>query len=145
MSTTADAQALSAAESFQKITDDISEIAERPKPPKAWYIAFAFALSLLAMFTISIGIVFTQGIGVWGNNNTEGWAWPIVNFVFWVGIAHAGTLISAILFLVSAKWFISLGPRRSPLQPPMLGPRSVRPLRAVRPAGRPIHGGHARV
>ncbi len=108
MSTTADAQTLSAAESFQKITDDISEIAERAKPPRAWYIAFAFAVSLLAMFLISIAIVFTQGIGVWGNNNTEGWAWPIVNFVFWVGIAHAGTLISAILFLVRQTWRTSI-------------------------------------
>jgi len=108
MSPTADARALSAAESFQAVTDDISRIVERPKPPRAWYIAFAFALSLLAMFVISIGIVFTKGVGVWGNNNTEGWAWPIVNFVFWVGIAHAGTLISAVLFLVRQTWRTSI-------------------------------------
>jgi len=108
MSPPAEASALSAAESFQQVTDDISAIAERPKPPAAWYYAFAIAVSLLAMFIISVTIVFTQGIGEWGNNNTEGWGWPIVNFVFWVGIAHAGTLISAILFLVRQTWRTSI-------------------------------------
>src|SRR4030095_13126775 len=49
-----------------------------------------------------------NGVGIWGNNNTVAWAWPIVNFVFWVGIAHAGTLISAILLLFRQKWRTSI-------------------------------------
>jgi len=48
------------------------------------------------------------GIGIWGNNNNEGWAWDITNFVFWIGIGHAGTLISAILFLLRQKWRTSI-------------------------------------
>ena len=51
-----------------------------------------------------MGITVTQGIGTWGNNNPVGWGWAIVNFVFWIGIGHAGTLISAILFLLRQKW-----------------------------------------
>ena len=55
--------------------------------------------SLFAMFGGYIGFLLWEGPGIWGNNNPVGWAWDIVNFVFWVGIGHAGTLISAILYL----------------------------------------------
>ncbi|MHC5066062.1 MAG: NrfD/PsrC family molybdoenzyme membrane anchor subunit, partial [Planctomycetota bacterium] len=55
-----------------------------------------------------IGWLIWQGVGVWGNNNPVGWGWPIVNFVFWIGIGHAGTLISAILFLFRQKWRTSI-------------------------------------
>ena len=51
-----------------------------------------------------VGYLIITGVGVWGNNNPVMWGWPIVNFVFWVGIGHAGTLISAILFLFRQKW-----------------------------------------
>ena len=53
---------------------------------------------------ISLGLTFYYGTGLWGNNQPVGWAFDIVNFVFWVGIGHAGTLISAILFLLRQKW-----------------------------------------
>ena len=107
MSNVAD-HSLTPGESFQHITDEVCAIAERRKPPRAWYIAFAIALCLLVMFVVSIYLLLTRGVGVWGNNNTEGWGWPIVNFVFWVGIAHAGTLISAILFLMRQTWRTSI-------------------------------------
>jgi molybdopterin-containing oxidoreductase family membrane subunit len=89
---------------FAKITDNVSRIAEVPKPPRAWYIAFACALGLLGLFGISVAWVFWTGIGAWGNMMPVAWGFPIVNFVFWVGIGHAGTLISAILFLLRQSW-----------------------------------------
>ncbi|MBL4687790.1 MAG: polysulfide reductase NrfD [Nannocystaceae bacterium] len=66
------------------------------------------ALSLLGLFGISVAYLLWEGIGIWGNNVPVGWAWPIVNFVFWVGIGHAGTLISAVLFLFRQKWRTSI-------------------------------------
>ena len=93
---------------FRDVTATVANMAERPKPPKIWYFALAIALFLLSMFAVSIYIVFTRGVGSWGNTNTVGWGWPIVNFVFWVGIAHAGTLISAILYLFRQKWRTSI-------------------------------------
>ena len=93
---------------FRAVTETIANLAERPKPPKAWYIALAVSLAMLSCFVWSIYILFTTGIGVYGNNNTVGWGWPIVNFVFWVGIGHAGTLISAILYLLRQKWRTSI-------------------------------------
>lgn len=87
-----------------KITDTVVRVVETPRPPKAWYIAFACALILLTMFLANIGYLFWMGTGIWGNNNPVAWAWPIVNFVFWVGIGHAGTLISAVLYLFRQNW-----------------------------------------
>ena len=90
---------------------DVTEAVVRPlewTPPRGWYIAFGISLSLLGLFVLSIGWLFWEGVGVWGNNVPVGWGWPIVNFVFWVGIAHAGTLISAILFLFRQRWRTSI-------------------------------------
>ena len=85
---------------FAQITDVVIRIVETPKPPRAWYIALAISLSWLGCFGMSVSYLFWNGIGIWGNMNPVGWGWDIVNFVFWVGIGHAGTLISAILFLL---------------------------------------------
>ncbi|HXS29910.1 MAG TPA: NrfD/PsrC family molybdoenzyme membrane anchor subunit, partial [Steroidobacteraceae bacterium] len=89
---------------FAQITDNVTRIMEAPKPPRAWYIAFGIALSMLTMFLGSITWAAWTGIGVWGNMMPVAWAFPIVNFVFWIGIGHAGTLISAILFLLRQNW-----------------------------------------
>ncbi len=89
---------------FAELTENVIRVTEVPKPPRAWYIAFAISLAALTMFGGSIGYVFYEGIGAWGNMIPVAWAFPIVNFVFWVGIGHAGTLISAILFLLRARW-----------------------------------------
>ena len=59
---------------------------------------------MLSVLGISIGYLIWEGVGIWGVNNPVGWGWAIVNFVFWVGIGHAGTLISAILFLLRQNW-----------------------------------------
>lgn len=74
------------------------------KPNKKFYIALSITVSMMSLLLIGFGLTFYYGIGMWGNNNPVGWAFDIVNFVFWVGIGHAGTLISAILFLFRQKW-----------------------------------------
>ena len=89
---------------FGTVTETVSALAEKPKPPKAWYIAFAIALGVLGILGLMVGWLFLNGVGVWGLNQPVGWAFDITNFVFWVGIGHAGTLISAILFLFRQKW-----------------------------------------
>ena len=89
---------------FGSVTDDILKGNESPKPPKSWYIALGISFSLMSMLGLLIGYLMFTGVGVWGNNNPVAWGYPIVNFVFWVGIGHAGTLISAILFLFRQKW-----------------------------------------
>lgn len=88
---------------FTTITDTITGLALR-KTPKAWYVCFAITLTLLTLLPISLFILLLTGVGVFGNSRPVMWGWPIVNFVFWVGIGHAGTLISAILFLFRQDW-----------------------------------------
>jgi len=74
------------------------------KPPPAWFIAFTITSAAMLMGFSLIGYTIATGIGVWGNNIPVAWAFDIINFVFWVGIGHAGTLISAILLLFRARW-----------------------------------------
>ncbi len=86
---------------------EIEDLIAKPmseKPSKKYYMALAVTLTLLMIGATSLGLTFYYGIGLWGNNQPVGWAFDIVNFVFWVGIGHAGTLISAILFLLRQKW-----------------------------------------
>ena len=92
---------------FASVTQKIAEIAER-KTPKAWWIAISISSSMLLMMIILIGWLVWEGIGTWGVNIPVGWGWAIVNFVWWVGIGHAGTLISAILFLFRQRWRTSI-------------------------------------
>ncbi|PIR21550.1 MAG: hydrogenase [Deltaproteobacteria bacterium CG11_big_fil_rev_8_21_14_0_20_47_16] len=88
---------------YDQVTRDVCAPLERV-PGRGWWMAFSGALGLLTIGLISIYKLVTTGIGVWGLNNTIGWAYDITNFVFWIGIGHAGTLISAILFLFRQKW-----------------------------------------
>ncbi len=85
----------------------IEELVAKPmdtKPDRKYLIALSISLTALMIGAISLGLTFYYGTGLWGNNQPVGWAFDIVNFVFWVGIGHAGTLISAILFLLRQKW-----------------------------------------
>lgn len=89
----------------------INESIARPletKPTKGWYIAMSISLTMLLIGAVSLGWTFYKGVGVWGVNQPVGWGFDIVNFVFWVGIGHAGTLISAILFLMRQRWRTSI-------------------------------------
>ena len=92
---------------FHSITQVVSGVLERPAPLGWWAV---FALALLALGGLGIGVPWLvwEGIGVWGLNVPVGWAWDITNFVFWIGIGHAGTLISAILLLFRQKWRTSI-------------------------------------
>ncbi len=86
---------------------DIDRLIARPmdeRPSKKFFMALAVSGSLLMIGVISVTILFLYGTGVWGLNQPVGWAFDITNFVFWVGIGHAGTLISAILYLLRQKW-----------------------------------------
>lgn len=95
-------------QSFHGVTETVCRVAELDKPPRAWYIAFA--ISVVGMLTMGamIGYLIFTGVGVWNLNRPVAWAFDITNFVFWVGIGHAGTLISAILFLFRQKWRTSI-------------------------------------
>ncbi|MEZ4704917.1 MAG: NrfD/PsrC family molybdoenzyme membrane anchor subunit [Bdellovibrionota bacterium] len=93
---------------FAWITDKISKIVEANKAPKYWLPALGFFSSLLLILGGSIGYLLWEGVGIWGVQVPNAWGWAIINFVFWVGIGHAGTLISAILFLFRQKWRTSI-------------------------------------
>ena len=110
MSTTTTPSAQEAQKYFQDVTDVVCDIVERPwrKMPIAWYVALAISASMAGLLLVALTYLVLTGIGIWGNNNNEGWAWDITNFVFWIGIGHAGTLISAILFLLRQKWRTSI-------------------------------------
>ncbi len=88
---------------FVEIDEQISSPIDK-SPNIKYLIALGITSTMLLIGVISIGATFFYGIGLWGNNNPVGWAFDIINFVFWVGIGHAGTLISAILFLFRQKW-----------------------------------------
>ena len=92
---------------FHAITEAVAEPLERPTPI-GWWFFFIPSLALLGLLGVAVSWLFWEGIGVWGLNQPVGWAWDITNFVFWVGIGHAGTLISAILFLFRQKWRTSI-------------------------------------
>ncbi|HJN66144.1 MAG TPA: NrfD/PsrC family molybdoenzyme membrane anchor subunit [Pirellulales bacterium] len=93
--------------SLGDVTRDICAPMER-KATKLWWAAFLVASSALLLGLTAVTYQITVGIGTWGLNRTVGWAFDITNFVFWVGIGHAGTLISAVLFLFRQKWRTSV-------------------------------------
>ena len=88
---------------YHDITEDIAAPTERT-PSVAWVLAFMVAVSGLALYVFCLGWTIWNGIGTWNLNRTIGWGWDITNFVWWIGIGHAGTLISAILLLFRQKW-----------------------------------------
>src|ERR1700712_2965912 len=88
---------------YAQITEDIISPIER-KPGRMWYVGFFFSLALLGFGAFSVCWFVYYGLGTWGINRTVGWGWDITNFVWWVGIGHAGTLISAILLLFRQGW-----------------------------------------
>jgi molybdopterin-containing oxidoreductase family membrane subunit len=92
---------------YSKVTTDIISPLER-RASFLWYIGFSCAVSALALGVYTVYITVTVGIGSWGLNSTVGWGFGITNFVFWVGIGHAGTLISAILLLLRQRWRTSI-------------------------------------
>jgi molybdopterin-containing oxidoreductase family membrane subunit len=93
--------------SFSWITEKICSIIEG-KTPTWWWVCFILACFVASFTVAGITYLVATGVGVWGHANPVNWAWDIVNFVFWIGIGHAGTLISAILCLLRQKWRTSI-------------------------------------
>ena len=89
------------------VSEDISKQVEG-KPTNLWWAAFSVSFVLLLFGFYCLCVMLWNGIGMWGLNKTVGWAWDITNFVWWVGIGHAGTLISAILLLFRQRWRMSI-------------------------------------
>lgn len=92
---------------YHDVTHDVSRHVEA-KPNIRWFLAFLTSAGVLALGSIAVVVTLWEGIGMWGLNKTVGWAWDITNFVWWVGIGHAGTLISAVLLLFRQKWRTSI-------------------------------------
>ncbi|OJY16682.1 MAG: hydrogenase [Myxococcales bacterium 68-20] len=88
---------------FKSVSETVCRVTEN-KAPRGWWIGFLLAISFTGVMGAAIGYLFWAGVGVWGNNAPVYWAWDITNFVWWIGIGHAGTLISAVLFLFRQKW-----------------------------------------
>jgi len=93
---------------FASVTDKISSVVLTKGTPKGWYIGFAVAFALLMTLLYAVSYLFTVGVGIWGVKIPVAWGWAIVNFVWWIGIGHAGTLISAILLLLRQRWRTSI-------------------------------------
>jgi molybdopterin-containing oxidoreductase family membrane subunit len=93
--------------SYHDVTHDVARHVEG-KPTLTWFLAFLTAVGVLALGSLALIATLWEGIGMWGLNKTVGWAWDITNFVWWVGIGHAGTLISAVLLLFRQKWRTSI-------------------------------------
>lgn len=93
---------------FATVSDKIGDLTLKKKTPYHWFIGFAIAFMVAQLLLFAVTTLLARGIGVWGNNQPVGWAFDIINFVWWIGIGHAGTLISAILLLLNQKWRTSI-------------------------------------
>ena len=92
---------------FRSVTDKISAIVLRGTP-RGWYVGFGMAFVLVMLLMLAITYLLVRGVGIWGINVPVAWGFAIVNFVWWIGIGHAGTLISAILLLLRQPWRTSI-------------------------------------
>jgi len=93
---------------FESVGQAISEIVLTRKTPLGWVAGFGLAFTLMMVFLTAATYLFLKGVGIWGINIPVAWGFAIVNFVWWIGIGHAGTLISAILLLLHQKWRMSI-------------------------------------
>jgi len=93
---------------FGTVSDKISAIVLTRRTPLGWLAGFALAFAVVMVFLVAVTYLFLKGTGIWGINIPVGWGFAIVNFVWWIGIGHAGTLISAILLLLHQKWRMSI-------------------------------------
>jgi len=93
---------------FASVSDKIGSIVLGRRTSMGWIAGFGIAFLITMMLMTALGYLVLRGIGIWGNNVPIGWAWDITNFVWWIGIGHAGTLISAILLLLKQGWRTSI-------------------------------------
>ena len=102
------AQVMGPGHGLTSVTDKISQIVLRPGILPGWLIGFVIAFAVMMMLLYAITYLVFTGTGIWGVNIPVGWGFDIVNFVWWIGIGHAGTLISAILLLFRQRWRMSI-------------------------------------
>jgi Ni/Fe-hydrogenase subunit HybB-like protein len=93
---------------FGTVTDKISAIVLRRRTPPGWFFGFSISFIITMILMVTITHLVLTGIGIWGNNQPVDWSFDIINFVWWIGIGHAGTLISAILLLFRQTWRTSI-------------------------------------
>ena len=93
---------------YESVTDKISSIVLTKKTPVHWFFGACIGFTLLMVFMFAVTILLAKGVGVWGLNMPVAWGFAIINFVWWIGIGHAGTLISAILLLLKQDWRTSI-------------------------------------
>src|SRR5581483_866592 len=93
---------------FGTVTDQISSVVLTKKTPIFWFACFGFGFALLLIFLWAVAVLFAKGVGVWGIQRPVMWGFAITNFVWWIGIGHAGTLISAFLLLMRQQWRTSI-------------------------------------
>jgi Ni/Fe-hydrogenase subunit HybB-like protein len=93
---------------FGTVSDKIGNVTLKKRTPFHWFIGFGIAFIVAQLLMMTVTTLLARGIGIWGNNQPVGWAFDIINFVWWIGIGHAGTLISAILLLLNQKWRTSI-------------------------------------
>jgi molybdopterin-containing oxidoreductase family membrane subunit len=93
---------------FETVTESVAQIPLSTRTPLGWVFGLLIGLALLGGLQMALGYLVVKGIGIWGNNVPVGWAFDIINFVWWIGIGHAGTLISAILLLFKQQWRMSI-------------------------------------
>jgi len=93
---------------FATITDKISAIVLTRRTPTGWFIGLLISFLVMMLFLTAVTWLLIKGTGIWGINIPVGWGFAIVNFVWWIGIGHAGTLISAILLLLHQQWRTSI-------------------------------------
>jgi Ni/Fe-hydrogenase subunit HybB-like protein len=94
--------------SYRTIADKLTSVVLTKNTPIAWFGFMFVGFTLVTVLAVSVTYLFLKGIGIWGTNIPVGWAFPIINFVWWIGIGHAGTLISAILLLFKQDWRTSI-------------------------------------
>src|SRR5438309_1941424 len=93
---------------FGSITDKVAAITLATEAPRGWWVGFLLSFAFVMLLLFTIVWLLTAGVGIWGVNVPVAWGFAIVNFVWWIGIGHAGTLISAILLLLHQKWRTSI-------------------------------------
>src|SRR6202163_4445236 len=93
---------------YASVTDKISSVVLTRPLGIGWIAGFALTFSIVMVLNLAIGYLIVKGTGIWGINIPIGWGFAIVNFVWWIGIGHAGTLISAILYLLNQQWRTSI-------------------------------------
>jgi molybdopterin-containing oxidoreductase family membrane subunit len=93
---------------LKSVTDKISAVVLTQPTPKVWFVGFAVAFALFNLMLFALANIVIRGVGLYGINIPVGWGFDIINFVWWIGIGHAGTLISAILLLLRQEWRTSI-------------------------------------